>query len=317
MVCADIRCLSTSVLSPAAARLLHLIRRSSQARLPLLLCSLVLPGSSEFHLPSGIRCALILSLIDAFDKAQVNCRSLRVLQNLPPTVLGRLSRSTGCVLCPGSCSTAALFLALCSPSSLDLSTAVGCLVALDAPPSLVFPGRVLGLSSSVQRQLDVPVCVLRSPSGPLFLSLRDDVLAARKMPVHLSELRALLTRTKTQRLLCRWLAPLCESGVQPSHTTLQACPKPATYEVLLSCSFEQPAAAAQWRAGSEVLHQRMRGPLSARSWGSVEEATRLSMLSALRFAKSAVIQQVLSYLPAAPLPVSTAGHWVYALISPF
>ena len=49
-------------------------------------------------------------------------------------------------------------------------------------------------------------------------------------------------------------------------------------------------AATQWQAGDTVLHHWMRDSVSARSWGPTEEAARFSMLSDLRYAKSAVVQ---------------------------
>ena len=192
--------------SKASEDLLKMLFDCRVNALPLLFCAILACEQGKVLLPSTSKCQLILDIFSTFDKAKAACPLLLLFRCLSPTILGRIARSTSCILAPRSCITTALFYALASPTLLLFSGSLGWITGCDDLSSLhEYAGRVVCLSRSMVFQ---PICELFSTLHPLYLCVKDCIEASRAAPISTSELRAVLFHHKRCRHVRRWFSCL-------------------------------------------------------------------------------------------------------------
>ena len=153
-------------------KVLQRLRSANRGRLPVLLCALLAADEQSFTLPAGSVSQLLLLVCDLFEKAAQTCAFSFPLFHIPATLVGRLARSTSCVISPNVCITAALWLAISSSTAVLLlpGYAVGCIYVLDCQHCLE-TNRMVGISSSLSNQMVSPLCELRFSCGPVFLCI--------------------------------------------------------------------------------------------------------------------------------------------------
>ena len=187
--------------------LLQRLRNTERGRSPMLLCSLLMGAGGHVSLPSSNICQLLLLVCELFEYARNDCLFSNPLLQSPGSLMGRLSRSTCCVLSPQCCLTIALYAAVTCPSSVVLpGNHVGYIYNFDLQAPLN-DRRAIGFSSNVCACSGVPLCELRVGAKPIFLSVADTTTAARTFPMHFSELRAGIAKCGRRRFLrkcCRW-----------------------------------------------------------------------------------------------------------------
>ena len=295
--------------------LTHRLRDLDHGRLPMLLSALLTGGNGCVSLPSANFCQLLLLVCDLFEKARETCLFCYPLLQLPGTVLGRVSRSTSCVLAPTVCATVAIFAATTCPSSLEWSGShVGYIYDLDRQvPSN--EARVIGFSSNACCSFGVPLCEFRLGAKALFMLAADTVSAARESPMHLSELRAGVSKYRKKRIVRKWLLQL-ETQLPDAYNWFMDVPKPDSKQLLLSSSFENIEAAYDWIAGANSIHRWISGSKSVESWTAEYEEARMRMIEAARSCKAPVMQRVLDLACLVPQRIADDGHWVYVLASP-
>ena len=296
-------------------KVLQCLRSANRGRLPALLCALLTADGGSFAVPDDSVCQLLLLVCGLFEKALQTCAFSFPLFRIPATLVGRLARSTSCVISSGFCITAALWFAINSPAAVRLpGGAVGSIWALECQECTAC-GRVVGVSSSLSKSLGSPLCELRLSCGPVFLSIRDVPEAGRSAPLRLSEIRAAWSRFRSRRVLKRWLMPInvpvAESTALPMNLHLQD-----TNKVLIAGAFSTCEAVQQWTTASACLGAWITGPKSLNTWTAVQKQAHLQLVDAAKCCLSPVVQKVLDVSAFTQQDVTIAGHWVYALVSP-
>ena len=148
--------------------LLQRLRNLERGRLPMLLCSLLMGAGGHVSLPSSNICQLLLLVCELFEYARNDCLFSNPLLQSPGSLMGRLSRSTCCVLSPQCCLTIALYAAVTCPSSVVLpGNHVGYIYNFDLQAPLN-DRRTIGFSSNVCTFPGVPLCELRVGAKPIF-----------------------------------------------------------------------------------------------------------------------------------------------------
>ena len=140
----------------------------------------------------------------------------------------------------------------------------------------------------------------------------DTVSAARESPMHLSELRAGVSKYRKKRIVRKWLLQL-ETHLPDAYNWFMDVPKPDSKQLLLSSSFENIEAAYDWIAGADSIHRWISGSKSVESWTAEYEEARMHMIEAARSCKAPVMQRVLDLACLVPQRIADDGHWVYVL----
>ena len=100
--------------------LLQSLRKSHGSGLALLLCAILANDGGRIVLPCEQKCRQIASFCVEFSEALAGCQHAEPLLGLPSSLLGRLARSTSCVVSPPLCISVALQVAHTAPSALRL-----------------------------------------------------------------------------------------------------------------------------------------------------------------------------------------------------
>ena len=215
---------------------------------------------------------------------------------IPPTLLGRIARSTSCTLEPHSCITLAVFCAISCPACVIIpGGSVGdfrtfSMESLDRPDR-----RIVGFGVSPPHPSFRPLCEFCPlKTGSTFLYLKDCPTAAAKSSLLISELRAILFRRKNRRYVRRWFNHF---DVSPGRllpaivgsSTMRECVQSS----LLLSAFSDQNKSALWRAGFVCLKKWMSGVISRKTWNSAHESARKEMIESCRCCLSGAAQQVL------------------------
>ena len=285
--------------------------------LPLLLCSLLAADQGKILLPSAEHCAAILNICSIFDRAKNTCPQMNTFSYIPPTLLGRIARSTSCTVDAHSCITLAVFFASSCPACLSLPGGnvgdICCSNILCRTP----PGRRVVVFSPL---LSIPsyqaLCELngKSTSGRVFLYVKDCAEAAAKSPLLISELRAVLYSRKHRRYVRRWFASFDISSNAPRVTSSTLTVNKPVQAAILSSTFSDKSRSSSWAAGSFCLQAWMGGVMSVKTWNCSHEAARKKMIDSCRCSLSPVVQKVL--LDAKLTALTDPGVYVYVLFSP-
>ena len=304
----------------ASTTLLSILQDCRVSALPALLCALLSQDKGQIFLPSSYHCGIVLQICGIFEKAKASCPHARMFCCLPPTILGRIARSTSCTLTPNSCITEALFCACCCPSCLFVpGYVVGLFSGTDVSCHSQLPGRVVGFSSRISVPHFRTICELFLPANyatRLFLCINDCPQAAARSPLLLNELRAILFRCRRRRYVRQWLYPLDvvqQTMQMPASDVFQPAQQ-SVQQALLRSAFSCYQGFELWTTASECLKAWMDGVVSLRNWGTSQIDAWRKMFEASRFCVSASVQHVLSYASADTL--TNKGFFVYALISP-
>ena len=188
-------------------------KRDFEARLAVLLWQMM--TMSQEVAPSDNACLRILTLLSAFRLARtVCCHRGADLWTLPPTILGRIARSTSCVLDTRVCITMVIYSALTVPAVLALTDPAGFVSFPVFSWNLACPLRLV-LVSSISRNVATEICTITTQRGYLNLLIRDSQQSACLHPLALSALRAALCVGGRRRALRHWRVPLCTDPVVP------------------------------------------------------------------------------------------------------
>ena len=195
--------------------LVELLRRRDLAgRIAFLLCGTFLPvGSDMLVLPPVDTCRGIISVVTAWQTARGECcHRGAALWNIPPTLLGRIARSTTCGLDPRTCVTMVLSLAVSVPAILCEKSSVG-FISLPEWPRMGKDAMRWVTIGKVWSPGATEICTLSTSRGALRLSIRDCQEAAASYPLSLSTLRAALAVGSRRRLLRGWRAPIATDPI--------------------------------------------------------------------------------------------------------
>ena len=294
------------------------LRSSHLNVLPLLLCAVLSSDQGSVLLPSSKQCQEILFICALFEKAKATCHEMGTFLRIPPTLLGRIARSTSCTLAPRSCIALAVFCAVSCPACLILAGgSLGDFYGSNIASLDLEDRRVVCFSVSLPHPSFRPLCELCPAKGTsVVLYLRDSPTAASKSPLLISELRAVLFRRKNRRYVRRWYAHFDMSAkVLPRATGDASAMRENVQLSLLLSAFSDPHKSAVWREGFLCLKQWMSGVISRRTWNSAHEAARREMIESCRCCLSDAVQHVLLHSHR-DAPLTTPGVFVYALFSP-
>ena len=302
---------------PSSEKPLCRLRDNQSNILPLLLCSLLSGDQGHVLLPSSEHCAEILNICAVFDRAKKTCPQINAFLCIPPTVLGRIARSTSCVLEALSCITLAIFCAISCPVCICLPGGnVGDFCFSDVSCSCRSNRRVVGFSSSLTTPNFQTLCEINSKAsiGRLFLCIKDCPMAATKAPLLIAELRAVLFSRKHRRYVRRWFASF-DISPKPSPTPTNARPvNLLPQSALVASAFSLSSESSSWAAGACCLKAWMSGVMTPTTWTSAHESSRKAMIDSCRCSLSPVVQKVL--LDAKTTALTTPGVYVYVLFSP-
>ena len=188
-------------------------KRDLEARLAVLLWQMM--AMSQEVAPSDSACLRILALLSAFRLARtVCCHRGADLWTLPPTILGRIARSTSCVLDSRVCITMVIYSALTVPAVLALTDPAG-FVSLPVFSWNSACSLRLVLVSYLSSNLATEICSIITQSGYLKLLIKDSQQYACLHPLASSALRAALCVGGRRRALRHWRVPLCTDPVVP------------------------------------------------------------------------------------------------------
>ena len=241
---------------PASAELLALLGGCRTNPLPLLLCALLSADHGKIRMPSSFNCELVLRISNLFECAKRNCPLLDGFRCLPPSIWGRIARSTSCILVPHCCISLALLFAISSPTTLIQPSHVGWLSTLDTAFLCHCLDRIVCLSSErpAEHSAFRPLCEPFSQKG-LYL------------PLSLSEVRAILFRCKNRRYVRRWFTTFDVAIVRPEASSI----KPSfsvPHDTLLFAAFSDKMGAMQWCSGSSALNDWIFTGPTLNNWSS-------------------------------------------------
>ena len=179
----------------AAIELQQLLKkRDLGARLALLLWGMTLPPGPEIlDLPSATECRAILDLVAAFRAARGCCgHQCAALWVVPPTLLGRIARSTSCVLDPRVCITMVLSMAVTIPALLVEDIPAGFVTIQERHWSRPANTRWVTIGDCFSKGASEICCLSTSP-GLVKLGVDDCQNAACACPLSMSTLRSALS----------------------------------------------------------------------------------------------------------------------------
>lgn len=293
-------------------------QRDLTARLALLLCGAYHCQPGSLGLPPGLHCRGILEVVAMVRSARAVCgQRCAAAWRIPPTLLGRIARSTNCCIDPRVCVTMVLSTAVSVPAAIGDRPRAGFLWFPECHwPAPAPDWRWVSLGCNLLCGAS-EVCTLALPGGPLRLSIRDCPAAASVYPLSLATLRAALSVGRRRGLLRRWRAPIATDALRGERCcTFPVC---AADLSMAQAVFTNPASADRWQTLTRSLEQSLKD--TSRGHGSrVTEAlcsVQPELLSLLACARSAAVQTVLDYTMTPQPSMSHSGRAVYALCSPY
>jgi len=268
-----------------------------------------------WHHPPVSPGSQIIQILRLYEMATSSCRHHGcALLQLPPSVLGRLARSSSCSLCYEACTTIALQLAMEVPILLSRTNTVGRIgdtIFLHSPQCCSLQRLIYVGYDEAYGQLQ-PICRLRVRQMVIFLYLYDTPSAARCSPLHFSELRTFLNRKRN----ARWLLQTDQTLPLPPYAV--SLDVSVTLSLSLAqASFTTTSASTTWCESCLGLQPFVTGPLSVNRWTTEFRLLRQRQFDSLLYARSFVVQKVCAVWSPTQDILTTPGCYVYAMVSPY
>ena len=191
--------------------------------------------------PSSDVSSRLLSLSQKLELVFVSCCHCQgEIFSLPPTVVGRISRSMAVCFPPEVCVSAILYATVQFPVLLQANQSVGHLRDSSFPMTPVDDNRRDVLLASDPPRLPIHVCDLITPDhSNISLSMHDPPQMARRSPIQSSALRACLGGQRAARVRIKWTYPLSPSFCQHGCSRQSLGPP-------IEAAFSDDSAAMSW-----------------------------------------------------------------------